>query len=554
MKARMLDSNIDNIQQNTGGFLTRKSKIRHSSTEVFTLLNFLNPFIESLLVLKSPNQKENSISLESNQTDLKFFDEGQKNTFESKLKINVESEGQILHSFHIMNQIGQMKKVSAAANESSVETDSIYDSKANKSIDITNGSSRDTNRESSKVGLVANNQGEKVRQSKHSSVNSKNFILNELVSRAYIPYQKTNIKRTDKVFPILNNNLSSYDKHTQSLLTATMILKQADSDTTTFFYPKGSENVSIGFYPNGFNPIILNKTEKLGVSELMPKRSQGLEMVGNLPNSVRQNSSIQLISIFKTIDLVEKQNILNQKNILNNQGLQNFEDTNLDREKFKINNISNEEYKFEQRDKSEQKAVEKSTNYNGNFSKVSDVEQNKVLSLHQSNRQVIIENEPTKEIIKPRENIILARISELPSKISSIVETVTQFPAKAEILLNPKTLGIVIVDITVVNNEVKVMFKTETKEAKQMIEGQIGLLKEKLASLGFEKQNFDFVYQSEDKPFSGFGSNRNESRTEEEILRRQFVRSFAIFNQKNETNFESIWRENDFQHQSSERK
>jgi flagellar hook-length control protein FliK len=141
----------------------------------------------------------------------------------------------------------------------------------------------------------------------------------------------------------------------------------------------------------------------------------------------------------------------------------------------------------------------------------------------------------------------------LPQKISSFVESVNQFPARAEITLSPKSLGMVIVDITVVNNEVKVMFKTETKEAQQILESQIGTLKDKLASLGFDKQNFEFVNQSEGNLLSGFANYRNEGRNEEENLRRQFLRSFANLRTKNENYFENIWRENDFQHQSSER-
>jgi flagellar hook-length control protein FliK len=214
---------------------------------------------------------------------------------------------------------------------------------------------------------------------------------------------------------------------------------------------------------------------------------------------------------------------------------------------------SDNQHKFEQRDKTEQKPVEKSTNYISNFDKTTEPEPSKVSTLNQLNSQVKFESELTKETLKPSANIHIARISELPQKISSFVESINQFPARAEITLSPKSLGMVIVDITVVNNEVKVMFKTETKEAQQILESQIGTLKDKLASLGFDKQNFEFVNHSEGNLLSGFANYRNEGRNEEENLRRQFLRSFANLRTKNENYFENIWRENDFQHQSSER-
>jgi hypothetical protein len=55
MNARTLEIFIDNIQQNSGEFLNQKSKIKHRFSEDLTAVDFLNPFIESLLGLENPN-------------------------------------------------------------------------------------------------------------------------------------------------------------------------------------------------------------------------------------------------------------------------------------------------------------------------------------------------------------------------------------------------------------------------------------------------------------------------------------------------------------------
>ena len=482
MNARTLENFIDNIQQNSGEFLNQKSKIKHRFSEDLTAVDFLNPFIESLLGLENPSHiKEGKITSSE----------------------NTNSESEILrYEKQKTHGINQIIKYLEDFGEEQIS----------------------------------------------KQINSNKLVLNELAKESSASKQELGYKNTKKVFPVLNNNFSSYGNHKFSLSeVAKQISQSSDNVFLKMFNSFNSKTETNSSFSDMLNTFVLNSPRDIDFSKPVVKIEKGKEINQNIP------SVFQSIIDNETSESLEKSERPNQKLNLIDQNYLKNEQLNRDVDKSQINNFSDNQHKFEQRDKSEQKPVEKSTNYISNFDKTTEPEPSKVSTLNQLNSQVKFESELTKETLKPSANIHIARISELPQKISSFVESVNQFPARAEITLSPKSLGMVIVDITVVNNEVKVMFKTETKEAQQILESQIGTLKDKLASLGFDKQNFEFVNHSEGNLLSGFANYRNEGRNEEENLRRQFLRSFANLRTKNEKYFENIWRENDYQHQSSER-
>ena len=689
MNARTLEIFIDNIQQNSGEFLNRKSKIKHRFSENLTAVDFLNPFIESLLGLENPNpiKERKIIPTENTNSESKILGNEQQEAKGKRLNINSEnvvqfsqptishlkfskiieprhtdkslepnSKDEILQNrlnsitilaysskafspeeegaVHLKNEdrknllFSQTPSISEVSNFSpksnrifdesktfetyhqylpkdrvsdedfagNLEAKGIYDKEILDSSKETTGNGRkadgfikpkekvvdvvvkrllktsvsvgeiETNKKnpnecaSSIPDKISGGQGlknerkfeqverEQVSQQNNKAINSNKLVLNELAKESSASKQELGYKNTKKVFPVLNNNFSSYGNHKLSLSeVAKQISQSSDNVFLRMFNSFNSKTETNSSFSDMLNTFVLNSPRDIDFSKPVVKIEKGKEINQNIP------SVFQSIIDNETSESLEKSERPNQKLNLIDQNYLKNEQLNQDVDKNQINNFSDNQHKFEQRDKTEQKPVEKSTNYISNFDKTTEPEPSKVSTLNQLNSQVKFESELTKETLKPSANIHIARISELPQKISSFVESVNQFPARAEITLSPKSLGMVIVDITVVNNEVKVMFKTETKEAQQILESQIGTLKDKLASLGFDKQNFEFVNQSEGNLLSGFANYRNEGRNEEENLRRQFLRSFANLRTKNENYFENIWRENDFQHQSSER-
>ncbi len=140
------------------------------------------------------------------------------------------------------------------------------------------------------------------------------------------------------------------------------------------------------------------------------------------------------------------------------------------------------------------------------------------------------------------------RISEIPSKVASLVQNSNDTPIKAEIVLHPKWLGTVIVEMNVIEERIEMVFKSENKETLRMLETQVNFLKEKLQNLGFEKQNYTFQHQLEEKENgSGWFSNK-QSKQEDEELKRQFLHSFLRLRNQNQ-NFElNKWWGDDNQH------
>lgn len=126
----------------------------------------------------------------------------------------------------------------------------------------------------------------------------------------------------------------------------------------------------------------------------------------------------------------------------------------------------------------------------------------------------------------PKDSPKVTRVYEIPTKIATIVESAKEYPIKAELVLQPRWLGTVIVEINVVKDRIEIMFKCENKESMQLLESNLVQLREKLQNLGFEKQYFSFEHQNEGG--EGFLSSKGErqQKYEEETLRRQFLHSF----------------------------
>ncbi|MCX7880831.1 MAG: flagellar hook-length control protein FliK, partial [Ignavibacteria bacterium] len=144
------------------------------------------------------------------------------------------------------------------------------------------------------------------------------------------------------------------------------------------------------------------------------------------------------------------------------------------------------------------------------------------------------------------EKKLFVKNATLPSKVVNLIQTAKEFPLRAEIHLSPKSLGSIFVEINIINEKLDIMFKAENKDTLQILESQVVLLREKLTSLGFEKQNFAFTLNNEKEPeFTGYSNSKHHSH-EERTLLKEFIRSFGMFkNDELKENFEKYMVKND---------
>lgn len=119
---------------------------------------------------------------------------------------------------------------------------------------------------------------------------------------------------------------------------------------------------------------------------------------------------------------------------------------------------------------------------------------------------------------------LLSRYYEIPAKIASILNSRVELPARAEIRLQPRSLGMVVVVITASRNSVDITMQVKDQEIWKVLETQIAPLREKLNQLGFEKTNIDLRLS---QWANSQMQNQAENKTEDYLFRRNFLRSFA---------------------------
>lgn len=134
--------------------------------------------------------------------------------------------------------------------------------------------------------------------------------------------------------------------------------------------------------------------------------------------------------------------------------------------------------------------------------------------------------------------IFYSRLEEIPQNVASMLSSSVEFPARAEIVLNPKAFGMIIVEINASKNKVEVMFNVQDKEVLKMLENQTSVLREKLQNAGFNNQNIDLQYKSFDKGEAAYHWNQEQKQSEQELMR-DFIRSFAYLKENNDIDFEN---------------
>ncbi|MFN3780912.1 MAG: flagellar hook-length control protein FliK [Candidatus Kapaibacteriota bacterium] len=142
----------------------------------------------------------------------------------------------------------------------------------------------------------------------------------------------------------------------------------------------------------------------------------------------------------------------------------------------------------------------------------------------------------------------VTRVYEIPTRIAAIVESAKEFPIKAEIVLHPKWLGTVIVEINVVKDNVEIMFNCENKEALHLLESNLVQLRERLQNLGFEKQYFSFQQNYEGGESFDYSRWNKQQKHEDETLRRQFLHTFLRNKEFDSDSFINEWGENVYKH------
>lgn len=122
------------------------------------------------------------------------------------------------------------------------------------------------------------------------------------------------------------------------------------------------------------------------------------------------------------------------------------------------------------------------------------------------------------------------KVEEFPRLTSRLAQNArTQGSTTARMVLNPKSLGTVFVDVNLAGNQLSINIKTETKEAASKIEQQLGILKERLSALGIQTENVNVkMNEDSEKQASSYQDpNNNREKREQETERRSFLKTFA---------------------------
>lgn len=132
---------------------------------------------------------------------------------------------------------------------------------------------------------------------------------------------------------------------------------------------------------------------------------------------------------------------------------------------------------------------------------------------------------------------LLSRYYEIPSKIASILNSRIELPARAEIHLQPRSLGMVVVIITARRNLVDITMRVKDQGTWKALETQIAPLREKLSQLGFEETNIDLQLS---QWINSQMQNQAENKGEDYQLRRNFLRSFVQLRKNEVRNFQEF--------------
>ena len=106
----------------------------------------------------------------------------------------------------------------------------------------------------------------------------------------------------------------------------------------------------------------------------------------------------------------------------------------------------------------------------------------------------------------------------------------------ARLVLQPKSLGTVMIEISLAGNIAKMDIKVDSREAAKSIESQLSNLKDKLANEGIKMESVNLKLSNQNREMKNNGDNNNPfSRKEEEEVKRDYINSFGFLKNTPET-------------------
>lgn len=120
------------------------------------------------------------------------------------------------------------------------------------------------------------------------------------------------------------------------------------------------------------------------------------------------------------------------------------------------------------------------------------------------------------------------KLSDFTNKTSRLIQKMPNgSTTKARLVLTPKSLGTVFVEITMNNNKASIVIRAQTQDALKSIEKQLAGLKEKLGSQGIQTENIEISLSKNDSGASGGGGNAERGPgSESGKEKREFIESF----------------------------
>jgi flagellar hook-length control protein FliK len=118
---------------------------------------------------------------------------------------------------------------------------------------------------------------------------------------------------------------------------------------------------------------------------------------------------------------------------------------------------------------------------------------NKISPFAQKSNIMLVNNHKLTDFEAPIKEFSGVKLSDIPRRIMQLATTqASDGTSSAKLVMNPKSLGTIVVHLEIVKNVVKLHLTGEKQEALSAVESTIGLLKERLQSKGLILDNIEY--------------------------------------------------------------
>jgi flagellar hook-length control protein FliK len=376
----------------------------------------------------------------------------------------------------------------SALSHSGRDTDS---DKSGNSLDSENSNVAEQNLainlQASKIAAVENNHQANQAQ-KSEAANTQNIEIGRILA---------NEKKAEKSLQELNSEQ-----------------KQSNSEIKS---DKNVSDIISQIIPNKNQNQLIQPTSKLFTNNVVeiPQLNDNVQLIISMLPKTEQSSQVQ--ESLEHLTLLSKGIFGNnldftlQSDDNSPKDQQSNEKSPLTKENSFINQVKSENHKAD----SELKLNE-NIDTTVKLSKQSDNTEtselyNKNSPFVQKSNNILVKNQSLTDSETPTQEFARVKLSDIPRRIMQLATTqASDGNSSAKLVMHPKSLGTIVVQLEIVKNVVKLHLTGEKREALSAVESSIGMLKERLQSKGLELDNVEYNLNDSNEQANSGKHNQTE--------------------------------------------